>query len=124
MKMQERLGIPTQHQFLATAGGRPLRGGPCSLYDQGVRQYDTLQMCVRMRGGQPVKVSGGLPGARPRREQELDQPDGDQVEGLQDALRGCTNAYSRAQLSVRGCVSVCGVGHRQYEPVTGTSKHD
>ncbi len=48
--------MPTQHQFLATAGGRPLRGGPCSLYDQGVRQYDTLQLCVRMRGGQPVKV--------------------------------------------------------------------
>ncbi|GFR50522.1 hypothetical protein Agub_g12791, partial [Astrephomene gubernaculifera] len=43
---------------LATLGGRPLRlhAGSGSLYDQGVRQDDTLELSARLLGGQPVKV--------------------------------------------------------------------
>lgn len=58
---QARLGIPPEYQVLTTQGGRPLRPGgegSGSLREQGVREYDTLELSLRLRGGQPVKVRG------------------------------------------------------------------
>ncbi|EFJ49156.1 hypothetical protein VOLCADRAFT_90007, partial [Volvox carteri f. nagariensis] len=54
--VQARLGIPVEEQILTTLGGRPLRSHGGSLYEQGVRQNDTLELSVRLVGGQPVKV--------------------------------------------------------------------
>ncbi|KXZ41567.1 hypothetical protein GPECTOR_389g200 [Gonium pectorale] len=43
--VEARLGVPAGLQFLTTLGGRPLRAGAAAtLYDMGVREYDTLEL--------------------------------------------------------------------------------
>ncbi|KAG2422524.1 hypothetical protein HXX76_015952 [Chlamydomonas incerta] len=65
--VEARLGIPAASQVLTTLGGRPLRpathesaaaaaAAGTNLAACGLRQHDTLQLSVRLRGGQPVKV--------------------------------------------------------------------
>ncbi|PNW69947.1 hypothetical protein CHLRE_17g699200v5 [Chlamydomonas reinhardtii] len=78
--VEARLGVPAADQVLTTLGGRPLRpaaaaaaatvnaGAPATAATAataasgdlatawGLRPYDTLQLSVRLRGGQPVKV--------------------------------------------------------------------
>jgi hypothetical protein len=65
--LQERLDIPADEQVITTLGGRPLRPSGASLYDQGVRQYDTLELSARLGGGQPVKVGDSTHEGSPAR---------------------------------------------------------